>query len=84
MKYGILFLPVVLLGGCGTLTPAVQQAAKVNDEAVRVAEFALCHGASVGAIRRHYGTPDRAAIWRSLCNSTDEFNLGIPGGGDGN
>jgi hypothetical protein len=68
---------VSMLNGCSTLGPAVDQAiagaAKANDEAIRSAEFTLCSGASVGAVRRAYGSPERAKVWQDLCNSTDQF-----------
>lgn len=66
----LLCIAVTLLGGCVT-EQAVRRGADANDRAVRSAEFVLCQGASVGAIRRAYG--DRPTVWDALCRSGDDF-----------
>lgn len=50
------------------------KASEINDEALNTAEFTICHGASVGSIRRHYGSPEKSKIWAELCNSVDDFS----------
>ena len=75
MKYFIIILAaIILLSGCSTLSGLADKAGEINDEALNTAEFTICHGASVGSIRRHYGSPERSKIWAELCNSVDDFN----------
>ena len=63
------------VNGCASYVDrAVDKAAQVSDEALNAAEFTICKGASVGSVRRHYGSPDKARIWAALCNSTDVFS----------
>ena len=80
----LLALPfVVLLAGCG-LTPEgdaaraaiAEKGAQVYDEGLANAEWFLCNAASVGSVRRRYGTSaDRAALYRSLCNQGTAGNV---------
>lgn len=75
-----LMLAGFLLGGCGSLGGslgvAVDKAAQANDEGVTSAVFALCNAFSVGSIRREFGSsPDRMAIYNSLCEQHEHFNL---------
>lgn len=58
----------LILSGCAYVPVAVNRAADANDEAVRSAEWVICKGASVGAIRRAYG--DRPDIWADLCRES--------------
>lgn len=57
----------VALSGCTAAAGLVEKAADVNDEAIRSAEFTICSGASIGAVRRQYDTTDKVAAWRKLC-----------------
>lgn len=61
----------LMVAGCGGMSDLTKKGAEVNDDAVQAAEFAICYGASVGAIRRAYG--DRPEVWRELCETTDEW-----------
>jgi hypothetical protein len=61
------------LSSCSTIDGLVTKGSEINDEAVRAAEFALCHGASIGSIRRHYGSEERADVWRKLCAEDKSF-----------
>lgn len=70
MKTAIVLFSL-LLTGCSTLDTVIQTGAEANDTAVQAAEFTLCQGASIGAIRRAYG--DRPAIWRELCSDNFSF-----------
>lgn len=72
MKKLILILPV-LLTGC-VAEQAIKKGAEVNDSAVDASVFTLCSGASVGSIRRNFGAPDKAQVWRALCNGSDQFD----------
>lgn len=66
-------LLVFFLSGCSVLDVIADKGGVVNDEALSTAEFMICNGASVGSIRRHYGTPEKAEVWSKLCNSRDSF-----------
>jgi len=71
MKWALMFA-AFCLSGCATIGTAVEKGADANDSAVQAAEFTLCQGASVGSIRRAFGT--RPEIWRELC--ADDFVIG--------
>ena len=55
------------LSGCSAVAEVADKAADVNDEAVRSAEFMICNGASIGAVRRQYDSPKKVEAWRKLC-----------------
>lgn len=62
-----------MLTGCAGVENVIERGAQANDSAVKSAEFVICQGASVGSIRRAYGTEDRAALWRELCATGTHF-----------
>jgi len=68
----IAFLTIILTG-CVTLNDGIRMAAETNDKAVKTAEFTICYGATIGSIRRSYGSPDRQQVWKDLCNGKDNF-----------
>ena len=70
----VLSTMALLSTGCTSVGDIKEEGARINDGALNAAEFVICHGASVGSIRRHYGDPEKAAIWAALCNSQDEFS----------
>lgn len=72
-RSAFVLMAAVLLGGCAGV---VQRAAEAHDTALESAEWTICHGASVGSIRRAYGSPDRAAVWRQLCDQAG-FDPGL-------
>ncbi len=74
MKYLLLMPLLILLSSCSILSGITDKASEVNDAALNTAEFTICHGASVGSVRRHYGSPEKSKIWAELCNSVDDFN----------
>jgi len=74
MKYLLLIPLLILLSSCSMLSGMVDKVSEINDEALNTAEFTICHGATVGSIRRHYGSPEKSKIWAELCNSVDDFN----------
>ena len=72
MKKGLtVILVLILLSGCSAMGDLVESGASINDEAIYSAWFVTCKGASVGAVRRNFGTSEKAAIWRAYCNDTD-------------
>lgn len=73
MRVLTLALALTLLAGCAYKEPIVAMAAKFNDTALSDAEFMICRGASVGAVRRAYGTPERAELWSDLCTEEQGF-----------
>ena len=66
---------VFFLVGCETTAEIVERGADANDAAVNASVFAICHGASVGSIRRKFG--NQIEVWQGLCQSEDI--LGITG-----
>lgn len=58
------------LSGCSAITRMAEKGATANDEAVSIAMFTLCQGASVGAIKREFNTAERAEIWAKLCDKS--------------
>lgn len=73
LRSAILIAALALLGGCASV---IQRAAEANDSALESAEWTICNGASVGSIRRAYGSADRAAVWRQLCDQAG-FDPGL-------
>ena len=73
----MLSMVAVSMAGCAQMMPTLDagigEARKVNDAALQSAEFIICQGAPVGAIRRNYGSPEKAAAWIKLCNPNDQF-----------
>lgn len=80
------WIPIVcllVLASCG-FTPqgdaarmaAQQYGAQAMDEALVNTEWFMCNGASIGAIKRRYGSdPERAAAWRAICNTGDSIDI---------
>lgn len=67
---------LVTLGGCelaDTLLPQVKErGAEVGDRLLDEAEWYICNGARVGAIRRRYGKDEAsAAAYNKRCNTAD-------------
>ena len=75
MKLGLLVVAILGLSGCAYKGDVIRYAAEANDTAVADAEFVLCRGASVGSIRRAYGTPDRTQVWKDLCLDRSDFDV---------
>ncbi len=67
MKYLILLL-VTTLAGCSTMVGLADKGAELNDEALVAAEFAICNGASVGAIERRYDTKKLLEARKVICD----------------
>lgn len=72
MKLLIPLLLAAMLGGCATVDTAQlavrDYGARAADDARESAEWALCHGITVGAWRRAYAAdPQRAQGWMLLC-----------------
>ena len=73
----VIFVIFILaqLSGCARIQKVVDAGAEANDAALLSAEFVICRGASVGAVRRHYGTKEMAAVWREFCQNADGDNF---------
>ena len=72
MKTITIMLLALLLTGCagwGAFRAAANaESARVADESMRVAVWAVCRPQTVGAWQREFGTdPERAEAWRVLC-----------------
>ena len=61
---------VITLTGCGILPNAIEKGSEINDGAVSASLFTLCRGASIGAIRREFGTPEKAETYSKLCGES--------------
>lgn len=66
----ICFLVILAGSGCSSI---MSTGAKVSDEALIGAKAVICQGASIGSIRRMYGTPEGAKIWANLCSANADF-----------
>jgi len=77
MKRILTVLPLLVLFGCDTVPvkELANRGADLNDDALEAAEFTVCYGASVGSIRRKYGSSELAKIWREFCNQTDSLDI---------
>lgn len=71
MKYILISILTLTASGCAYVPLAVDKGAKLNDEAVKSAEFTICNAASIGSIRRAYG--DRIEVWKNLCSQGNRF-----------
>lgn len=76
--YAVMFVLLTAASCETTRDVAVSRAAEANDLALEAAEFAMCKGASVGAVQRMYGkSTEQAAAWRTLC-LTDRAAAPVP------
>ena len=66
---------------CSVLADVAGYGAEANDKALKASEFAICKGASVGAVMRRYNTEELVEAWRKLCLN-DAKNT-VMGGDDG-
>jgi hypothetical protein len=68
----VTIITATLLTGCSLLpnlpniSDIVRRGAKVNDTAVDTAKFTLCHGASIGSLRRQFTMQEREELWKTL------------------
>lgn len=70
----ILILAVsLLLSGCSTISRILDYGAAANEEAVKSSIFVVCNGASIGAVKRTFDTPEKVETWKQLCQSDTEF-----------
>ncbi len=73
MKILFIAIAALLLAGCASfdvMAPKVaDKGARVSDNALTAAEWAICNAASVGSVRRRYGaTVEMADAWNELCS----------------
>lgn len=57
----------ITLSGCTAVGSIAQKGATANDSIVDAAIFTLCQGASIGAIKRRFDTPEKATTLSKLC-----------------
>lgn len=67
MKTLILVIALLALSGCTQALKVADEAGRINDQALLSAEFVMCRGASVGSVRRNFGSKERAELWKKLC-----------------
>lgn len=68
-----IILVALLTTGCSSFDFGLDKAAEINDEALKAAEFTVCHGASIGSIRRRFNTPELAELWQKMCVEQQGF-----------
>ncbi len=61
-----------LTSGC-SLADIGTNGAEYNDTAVDTAKFTLCWGASIGSIRREFGSDPE--VWKLLCAQDDDLEI---------
>lgn len=66
-KKTLLALSIASVSGCSMVAGIADKAAEVNDEALVSAEFAICNGASVGAVERRYNTKKLLEARKAIC-----------------
>jgi uncharacterized protein YceK len=71
LKLSIVAVALLVLSGCASVGIAVDKAAEANDTGVDSAVWYLCHGASIGSIRREFG--QKPGAWESLCSDSFYF-----------
>ena len=58
-----------LVGGCAFLGLAKQRGAQFYDRALAESEWFICNAASIGSVKRRYGTDaERARTYNGLCS----------------
>ncbi len=78
----IIIMPLVLfavavLSGCGQGVAIRNAGAVAEDQLIDTAEWSICNAASVGSVRRKYGSDEeKAAAWRVICRSGDAQIIG--------
>lgn len=67
------------MSACSFLNYMAGRSANAADEALAVAEWGLCKGASVGAIRRNYANdPIKLRAWQDFCGKERTPAIFIP------
>lgn len=65
----LLLIVVLAVSACSQSSVIRAKVSQGYDKALDTAEFTLCYAASIGSIRRKYGTsPDKMEAWRRLCS----------------
>jgi len=71
----ILMLVVAFaLAGCTSLDAVVDRGAGINDAGVQGSIDGLCRVYSVGAIKRYFDTPEKAALYQDLCKEQSAWS----------
>ena len=63
------FILLVFLSGCSTLSSVVDKGAELNDKALVSAEGTICTAASVGAVERRYNTDELKESRQVICDN---------------
>jgi len=66
-KLFIVAVFLLFMTGCSSVMRVVGYGSAANDAAVESSIFTICSGASVGAIRREFYTPEKLETWQRLC-----------------
>ena len=72
----VVFLAMIM-AGCATVPSQkeiAQRGAEIMDNALDIAIWEMCYAASIGSLRREFGTnQDRIRAWQMLCGE-----IGLP------
>ena len=69
MRY-IILIAILLLSGCSSIAGLWQKGASANDSALEAARAVVCEGASVGSVKRRYGsTAAQAKEYNDFCGN---------------
>jgi hypothetical protein len=74
MRLIIVSVVAMLVAGCGSFGRLQERGAEVADQGLEGGVWTICYAASIGSIRRRFGTSaDRAAAYELFCEA--EWNL---------
>ncbi|MFQ5741996.1 MAG: hypothetical protein ACE5HV_00225 [Acidobacteriota bacterium] len=78
-KLTLLLGVLVIVSACEFLGIAKQKGAEFYDKALTETEWFMCNAASIGSIKRRYGTdPERAKTYNDLCALTGAGEIIAP------
>lgn len=77
MRLLLVSVAMLFLSGCAVLGRIADYGAAANTEAVETSVFTICNGASIGAIRRQFDTPEKVQTWKTLCADDTDFSPSV-------
>ena len=70
----IIALSALLMTGCANTGVIGEAALTLSKNTLAGAEWTICEGSRVGAVRDSFGSPERAQVWRDLCGLDNYLN----------
>ncbi len=75
----IMILLVMALAGCSAWQAVVaQRGAEISDSALQAALWTICNASPVGAVTRHFNTPELKQAYAVICKASLEFPQSRP------